>query len=84
MLRAFKGHDLGVISVAISPDAAQDRPLPTILEGNLFDIACAWLPDHDLSRLSKDYGLDLTQEAPICQKDASGKFTTPLPDPAAE
>jgi hypothetical protein len=48
--------------------------------GNIFDIACAWLPNHDLSALGKDYGLDLSHEAPICQKDASGKFTTPLPD----
>jgi hypothetical protein len=36
---------------------------------------------HDLSGLGKDYGLDLSREAPICQKDANGKFTTPLPDP---
>jgi hypothetical protein len=46
------------------------------------------LPDHDLSGLGKDkedYGLDLSQEAPICQKDAAGRFTTPLPDePGAE
>ena len=43
----------------------------------------AWLPDHDLSGLGKDYGLDLSSEPPICQKDASGNFTTPLPDPPA-
>ncbi|MCI0466431.1 MAG: hypothetical protein L0Y57_05420 [Beijerinckiaceae bacterium] len=56
-----------------------------IPEGSIFDIACAWLPDHDLSGLGKDYGLDLSQEAPICQKDATGRFTTPLPDaPAAK
>jgi hypothetical protein len=47
----------------------------------IFDIACTWLPDHDLSGLGKDYGLDLSHEAPICQKDASGNFTTPLPEP---
>jgi hypothetical protein len=55
-----------------------------IPKGSIFDIACAWLPEHDLSGLGKDYGLDLSYEAPICQKDASGKFTTPLPDPSAE
>jgi hypothetical protein len=47
---------------------------------SIFDIACAWLPDHDLSGLGQEYGLDLSHEAPICQKDASGKFNTPLPD----
>jgi hypothetical protein len=50
--------------------------------GSIFDIVCARLPDYDLAGLGGDYGLDLSHEAPICQKDASGKFTTPLPDPA--
>jgi hypothetical protein len=54
--------------------------MPTLPKGSVFDIACAWLPDHDLSGLGKEYGLDLSLEAPICQKDASGKFTTPLPE----
>jgi hypothetical protein len=52
-----------------------------IPKGSIFDIACAWLPNYDLSGLGKEYGLDLSHEAPICQKDASGNFTTPLPDP---
>ena len=34
--------------------------------------------------LGKDYGLDLSHEAPICQKDPSGNFTTSLPDPPAK
>jgi hypothetical protein len=55
--------------------------ISTIPKGSIFDIACAWLPDHDLSGLGKEYGLDLSHEAPICQKDASGKYNTPLPDP---
>jgi hypothetical protein len=42
------------------------------------------LPDHGLLGLGKEYDLDLSGEPPICQKDASGKFTTPLPDPPAE
>jgi hypothetical protein len=52
--------------------------------GSIFDIACAWLPnqDYDLAGLGKDYGLDLSQEAPICQKDANGKFMTPPARPA--
>jgi hypothetical protein len=62
---------------------AQLWDISAIPKGNIFDVACAWLPDHVLSGLGKEYGLDLSHEAPICQKDASGNFTTPLPDPPA-
>jgi hypothetical protein len=41
----------------------------------------AWLPDHDLSGLGKDYGLDLASKPPICERDASGRFTTAPPHP---
>jgi WD40 repeat protein len=87
-IRAFKGNEDTVSSVAFSPDGARvltgskdktarlwDAAIP---KGSIFDIACAWLPGHDLSGLGEDYGLDLSPEAPICQKDASGKFTTPM------
>jgi hypothetical protein len=37
-----------------------------IPQGDIFEIACAWLPDHDLSGLGKEYSLDLSAEAPIC------------------
>jgi WD40 repeat protein len=81
------------MSVAFSPDSkrvltgswdhtARLWDISDIPKGSIFDIACAWLPDHDLSGLGKDYGLDLSHEAPICQKGASGNFNTPLPDPA--
>ncbi len=43
-----------------------------IPKGNLFQIACAWLPDHDLTGVAKDYGL--TNLDPICEGDP------PLPD----
>jgi hypothetical protein len=43
-------------------------------ESRVTDIACAWLPDHDLSGLGKDYGLDLASEPSICERDASGRF----------
>jgi hypothetical protein len=36
-------------------------------ESCVTDIACAWLPDHDLSGLGKDYGLDLASEPSICE-----------------
>jgi WD40 repeat protein len=89
---AFTGHRSDVTSVAFSPDGARvltgsaDKrarlwDISAIPRGSIFDIACAWLPDHDLSGLGKDNGLDLSHEAPICQQDASGRFTTPLPDP---
>jgi WD40 repeat protein len=92
-LRAFEGHEERVKAVAFSPDGARvltgsaDKTarlwdISAIPQGTIFDIACARLPDHDLAGLGKDYGLDLSRELPICPKDASGRFTTPLPDPA--
>jgi len=44
----------------------------TIPKGNIFQVACAWLPDHDLTDIARDYGL--TNLEPICQGDP------PLPD----
>jgi hypothetical protein len=38
-----------------------------IPKGNLFHIACAWLPDHDLTGVAKEYGL--TNLDPICEGD---------------
>jgi WD40 repeat protein len=84
--------DEGIVnSVAFSPDGARvltgsrDKTarlldISDIPPGSIFDIACAWLPDSDLSGLGKDYGLDLSSEPPICQKDETGKYKTILPD----
>jgi WD40 repeat protein len=91
-IRAFEHKD-SVSSAAFSPDGrlvltrsgndtARLWDISAIPKGSIFDVACAWLPDHDLSGLGKEYGLDLSHEAPICQKDANGNFTTPLPDTA--
>ncbi|MGO8975708.1 MAG: hypothetical protein ACLQNV_19545, partial [Steroidobacteraceae bacterium] len=44
----------------------------TIPKGNLFQIACAWLPDHGLTGVAKEYGL--TNLDSICEGDP------PLPD----
>ena len=43
-----------------------------IPKGHLFQIACVWLPDHDLTDIARVYGL--TNLQPICENDP------PLPD----
>ncbi len=92
-LHAFKRHESGIMSVVFSPDGARVLTgsvdasarlwdIPAISPDSFFDIACARLLDPDISGLGNDYGLDLSYEAPICQKE-NGKFATPLPDPPA-
>ncbi len=80
----LSGHQSHVNDAAFSPDGtrvvtasvdntARIWDVSRIPKGNLFQIACAWLPDHDLTGVAKDYGL--TNLDPICGVDA------PLPDP---
>ena len=82
-LAVFTGHKNVVSSVAFSTDglrvvtASVDNTtrvwdVSSILPGDVFELACTWLPDRDLSSLSKDYGL--TALEPIC------KDHPPLPD----
>jgi WD40 repeat protein len=82
----LKGHDLAVNSAAFSPNglrvvtASRDKTariwdISGIPKGNIFRIACAWLPDRGLSDIARDYGL--TNLAPICESDP------PLPSPPA-
>jgi WD40 repeat protein len=79
----LRGHDAAVLIAAYSPDgahvvtASQDKTarlwnIGAIPKGTLFQIACAWLPDHDLTDLARDYRL--TNLQPICENDP------PLPD----
>jgi WD40 repeat protein len=60
------------IVTASKDDTARVWDVSGIPKGNLFQIACAWLPDHDLTGIAKDYGL--TNLDPICEGDP------PLPD----
>ena len=83
-IAVLKGHELGVSAARFSPDgkrvltASLDKTaricdISGIPKGDTFHIACACLPDHDLSDIARDYGL--TDLAPICEGHP------PLPDP---
>jgi WD40 repeat protein len=71
------GHDKEVLSAAFSPGgrrvitASSDSTarlwdVGAIPKGDLFAIACAWLPDYDLTYIAPDYGL--TNLRAICQE----------------
>ena len=77
-IAVLRGHSSAVRSPAFSPDGARvvtaswDRTariwdVSAIPQGNLFQIACAWLPDHDLTGVAENYGL--TNLDPICEGD---------------
>jgi WD domain, G-beta repeat len=77
---AFSG-DGGRVLTAASDRIVREWDISAIPDGTIFDIACAWLPDHDLSGLGKDQSLDLSGQPPICQKDADGRVAAPLLNP---
>jgi WD40 repeat protein len=69
-------HGSPLHSAAFSPDgsrvitASQDETariydLSTLPKGNVFEVACAWLPDPSLEGLGKEYGLKIDQR--ICE-----------------
>jgi WD40 repeat protein len=52
------------VVTASADGTARVWDVEAIPKGDLFQIACAWLPDHDLTDLARDYALiDLE---PIC------------------
>jgi WD40 repeat protein len=80
----FYGHNYPVMSAEILANgrrvvtSASDKTMrlwdvSAIPKGNLFQIACAWLPDHNLTDIARDFGLHELE--PICEGDP------PLPDP---
>jgi len=48
-------------------ETARLTDISAIPNGNLFQIACAWLPDHELKDIATDY--DLADLEPICEGD---------------
>ena len=71
MSAAFSPDGARIVT-ASKDDTARVWDVSGIPKGNLFQIGCAWLPDHDLTGIAKDYGL--TNLDPICEGDP------PLPD----
>ncbi|SEE86480.1 WD-40 repeat-containing protein [Rhizobiales bacterium GAS191] len=77
-LVALRGQGGAVESATFSPDGthvltavasntARVWDIGTVPRGNLFQIACTWLPDHDLTDVATEYGL--TDLEPICEGD---------------
>jgi hypothetical protein len=64
---AFSDHIIRGVSDLDGQSARlwKSGPLP---KGNVFQIACSLLPDHDLTSLARDYGL--TALEPICEADS--------------
>jgi WD40 repeat protein len=68
---AFSRDGARVLTASVDK-TARIWDISSIPNGNLFQIACAWLPDHDLTGVAKEYGL--ANLCPICEGDP------PLPD----
>jgi hypothetical protein len=48
-----------------SASTARIWDLSTLPKSNVFEVACAWLPDHSPEGLAQEYGLKIDQ--PICE-----------------
>jgi WD40 repeat protein len=60
------------VATTSADNTARIWDISRIPEGNIFRVACSWLPNHDLTDIAHDYGL--TDLKPICQGDP------PMPD----
>ena len=83
---ALEGHGSAVRSAAFSPggtrivtasndNTARVWDISTIPKGNILQIACRWLPDHNLDNLVLGYPIKI--DKPICETDPpfTGKTT---------
>ena len=82
-IATLRGHVNQLTSAAFSPDdnrlvtaaneyTARIWELTEMAGKNVFQLACAWLPDKDLGDIGRQYGLRHLE--PICENDP------PLPD----
>ena len=69
---AFLPDGKRLVVTASNDTGSENRPIrildiSAIPGGNLFQVACAWLPDRDLGDIAKEYGLSDLE--PICKGD---------------
>jgi WD40 repeat protein len=62
---AFSPDGRRVVTASMDDNTARLWDIGAIPKGDLFAIACAWLPDKNLTDIARDYGL--TKLEPICQ-----------------
>ena len=74
---AFNGDESRILTWS-DDGTARLWDISRLPRGNLIDIACGMLPDHDTSELEKRYGIAITE--PICGPDTPAPVWTELVD----